>query len=104
MDKIFKSKIFVVVMPIITFLLFLIAGWQVSYLPYTRGDTYGFISSIAGGTVKGSTTTTYVFHINNAIGVWLIGFVISISVLLMCVLIRKVYLGYTLKIEKQPKE
>ena len=104
MDKIFKSKIFVVVMPIITFLLFLIAGWTLSFLPYTSGETSGFISSMLGGTVKGSTTTTYEFRILNAIGIWLIGLAISLLVLLICVLIRKVYLGSTLKIEKQPKE
>ena len=86
MDKIFKSKIFVIITPIITFFLFLISGWLVSYLPYTSGRVFGTMY------VEGSTTTTYVFQLKNAIGIWLIGLAISLLVLLICVLIRKVYL------------
>ena len=97
MDKIFKSKIFVIITPIITFFLFLISGWLVSYLPYTSGSVFGFGSV---GAIKGSTTTTYEFRINNAIGIWLIGLAISLLVLLICVLIRKVYLCSKTKIEE----
>ena len=94
MDKIFKSKIFVIITPIITFFLFLISGWLVSYLPYTKGYVrdYAFVT--------GSTTTTYEFRIINAIGIWLIGLAISLLVLLICVLIRKVYLCSKTKIEE----
>ena len=94
MDKIFKSKIFVIITPIITFFLFLISGWLVSYLPYTSGSvrSHPFVT--------GSTTTTYEFRINNAIGIWLIGLAISLLVLLICVLIRKVYLCSKTKIEE----
>ena len=94
MDKIFKSKIFVIITPIITFFLFLISGWLVSYLPYTTGRVYGI------GISTGSTTTTYEFRIINAIGIWLIGLAISLLVLLICVLIRKVYLCSKTKIEE----
>ena len=99
MDKIFKSKIFVIITPIITFFLFLISGWLVSYLPYTSGRVYGTSSQYFGST-SGSTTTTYEFRINNAIGIWLIGLAISLLVLLICVLIRKVYLCSKTKIEE----
>ena len=95
MDKIFKSKIFVIITPIITFFLFLISGWLVSYLPYTSGRVYG--TSVV---TSGSTITTYRFRINNAIGIWLIGLAISLLVLLICVLIRKVYLCSETKIEE----
>ena len=94
MDKIFKSKIFVIITPIITFFLFLISGWLVSYLPYTSGSVSGLYFT------SGSTTTTYEFRINNAIGIWLIGLAISLLVLLICVLIRKVYLCSKTKIEE----
>ena len=96
MDKIFKSKIFVIITPIITFFLFLISGWLVSYLPYTSGRVYGSMY----GSTSGNTTTTYEFRINNAIGIWLIGLAISLLVLLICVLIRKVYLCSKTKIEE----
>ena len=99
MDKIFKSKIFVIITPIITFFLFLISGWLVSYLPYTSGSVYGH-STMYGGSTTGSTTTRYIFRINNAIGIWLIGLAISLLVLLICVLIRKVYLCSKSKIEE----
>ena len=99
MDKIFKSKIFVIITPIITFFLFLISGWLVSYLPYTSGSVYGY-STMYGGSTTGSTTTRYIFRINNAIGIWLIGLAISLLVLLICVLIRKVYLCSKTKIEE----
>ena len=99
MDKIFKSKIFVIITPIITFLLFLVSGWLVSYLPYTTGNVYGSSSSF-GGFTSGSTATTYVFRISNAIGIWLIGLAISLLVLLICVLIRKIYLYSKSKIEE----
>ena len=95
MDKIFKSKIFVIITPIITFILFLISGWLVSYLPHTSGRVYG--TSVV---TRGSTITTYRFRINNAIGIWLIGLAISLLVLLICVLIRKVYLCSKTKIEE----
>ena len=95
MDKIFKSKIFVIITPIITFFLFLISGWLVSYLPHTSGRVYG--TSVV---TSGSTITTYRFRINNAIGIWLIGLAISLLVLLICVLIRKVYLCSKTKIEE----
>ena len=99
MDKIFKSKIFVIITPIITFFLFLISGWLVSYLPYTSGSVFG-LGSVGIGAIEGSTTTTYEFRINNAIGIWLIGLAISLLVLLICVLIRKVYLCSKTKIEE----
>ena len=95
MDKIFKSKIFVIITPIITFFLFLISGWLVSYLPYTSGSVFG-----TSYVTSGSTITTYRFRINNAIGIWLIGLAISLLVLLICVLIRKVYLCSKTKIEE----
>ena len=87
MDKFFKSKLFVVLAPTLNFLLFIVAGVKLSYVPHISGYTSG-----ASGFTKGETTTEYVFSINNAIGIWLIGIATSLLMLLVCVLIRKISL------------
>ena len=91
MQKIFKSKLFIILTPIITFVLFFISGFLLSFLPNVKGSVYGYISGPIGGSVSGSTNTKYIFMIKNAIGIWLIGLAISFLVLLICVLIRKMY-------------
>ena len=87
MDKIFKHKLFIILTPAITFVLFFIAGFLLAYQPNVTGRVSGsyFIS--------GSTSTQYLFMIRNAIGIWLIGLAVALSVFLVCVLIRKQYLG-----------
>ena len=86
MDKVLKSKIFLVLTPIITFVLFVVAGILLSYVPHVSGSTSGMTL------VTGRTTTEYVFSIKNAVGIWLIGVAVSLLVLLVCILIRKITL------------
>lgn len=87
MEKIIKSKAFLFLTPMINFVLFFVAGILLSYVPYTSGKTYGIT-----GTTTGKTSTEYIFSIKNAIGIWLIGIAVSLLVLLVCILIRKIFL------------
>ena len=41
MQKIFKSKLFIILTPIITFVLFFISGFLLSFLPNVKGSVYG---------------------------------------------------------------
>lgn len=87
MEKIFQHKLFIILAPVITFVLFFIAGFLLGYQPNVSG-------SVSGATwVYGSTSTNYVFMIRDAIGIWLIGLAVALLVFLICVLIRKQYLG-----------
>ena len=87
MEKILKSKAFVFLTPILNFVLFFVAGILLSYVPYVSGKTSG-----SSGYTTGKTSTEYIFSIKNAIGIWLIGIAVSLLVLLVCVLIKKIML------------
>ena len=87
MDKIFKHKLFIILTPAITFVLFFIAGFLLAYQPKVTGSVSG------GYFISGSTSTTYTFMIRNAIGIWLIGLAVTLLVFLVCILIQKQYLG-----------
>ena len=82
MEKIFKSKLFLVLPPAVNLALFWIAGVLLSFDPYVSGR----VSNYFGG----ETTTEYIFNIKKAIGIGLIGLAVSLLVLLVCVLIRKI--------------
>ena len=88
-EKILRHKLFIILTPAITFVLFFIAGFLLGYQPKVKG-------SVSGGgyiSVHGSTSTVYAFMIRNAIGIWLIGLAVALLVFLVCVLIQKQYLG-----------
>ena len=91
MDKIFKHKLFIILTPAITFVLFFIAGFLLAYQPKVTGRVTGTIVSYAK--ISGSTSTQYLFMIRNAIGIWLIGLAVTLLVFLVCILIQKQYLG-----------
>ena len=84
MEKIFKSKRFAIIAPIINFVLFAIAGFFLGFVPRSSG----YISSYGG-----SIRTKYAFSFRTAIGVWLIGLAVSFLVFLICVLIQKAFLN-----------
>ena len=67
----------------ISFVLFLIAGVQLSYLPVVSGSVKGMTY------VSGKIETQYLFSMKHAMGIWLIGVAVSLLVLLTCILIRK---------------
>lgn len=74
--------------PALTLIIGFIAGWLLGYQPDVSGSTNGYVG-MYGGTITGSTSTTYVFQIKIAIGYWLFALVISLVTLLLCVLIKK---------------
>ena len=96
MEKILKSKIFVALTPIFTLYLFFVAGLLLSFVPNVSGEIVDNSTTTIWGSgysdVTGTTSTEYIFSIKNAIGIWLIGLVVSLVVLLLCILVRKVYL------------
>ena len=86
-EKILKHKLFIILTPAITFVLFFIAGFLLGYQPNVSGRVSGSY------VVSGSTSTNYTFMIRNAIGIWLIGLAVTLLVFLVCILIQKQYLG-----------
>ena len=78
MGKILKSKIFLMLTPIINFVLFFVAGFLLGKQPNVHGLQL--------------TQTDYLFSIERAVGIWLIGLAVSLLVLLICILIRKISL------------
>lgn len=91
MEKIFKSKLFPLLTPAVTLVLSMLAGVFLGYQPRVTGSTYGYISSVTGGRVEGATQTLYEFSLTRALGIWLIGIAVSLSVFLLSVLIQKLY-------------
>lgn len=87
MNRFLESRLFVALTPLFHFALFLVAGVLLGYVPYVSGATTG-----ASGYTHGETVTEYVFRINHAAGIWLIGAAVSLLVLLVCLLIRKISL------------
>lgn len=84
-------NIFVIITPLITLALFVGAGFYLGYVPKVTGSVGGYFMT------TGSTDTEYIFRLKQAIGIWLIGLAFSILVLLVCILIRKLYLKPTTK-------
>lgn len=79
MEKIFRSKLFVIIIPIIVLAIGIAAGTLLGLHP----------KIVAGYT----TATTYVFRIKTAIGYWLLALILSIITTLLCVIIRKQYIN-----------
>lgn len=95
MKKFLSSKIFVIVSTLITLVIGGIAGWLLGYQPNVSGNVKGSVSGTqygSWGTTSGSTTTEYLFQIKTACGYWLIALIITFLVLLICILIRKLYI------------
>ena len=93
MSKILKSKLFVIIVPIIILALGIGAGILLGYQPVTSGYTSGNM-----GVSYGSTNTKYVFRIETAIGYWMLALIFAITVLFICILIRKLFLNSTTSI------
>ena len=90
MGKFLGSKLFVIISTAITFVIGMIAGWLLGYQP----SVGGFI-----GQYGGATSTKYVFQIKTACGYWLLAILITLVVLLLCIAIRKLYIGHNSKTE-----
>ena len=80
MEKLLKSKLFIILTPIIVFIVGIGAGYLLGYQPHHRiVGTYTYIE--------------YHFRIETAIGYWLLALILSIITLLLCVIIRNHYLA-----------
>lgn len=88
MKKFLKSKPFVVLMPLLIFAIGIAAGVCLGYQPIVSGRTSGSM-----GITSGSTSTTFVFHVETAIGYWLLALALAVITLLLCILIRSHYLS-----------
>lgn len=103
MKKIFISKLFLILTPIILFLIGVGAGVLLGFQPSVSGSVSGW-SSLYGGSTSGSTSTEFVFRIETAVGYWLLAFIISVVALLLCVMIRNYYLDRAEKEKVAPSE
>lgn len=75
----FKSKLFVAVTTIISFVLSIAAGWGSGYVPIAEGYP--------------DTVTHLEFSFKVALGHWAIGFAITVLVFLACLAVRRLYLN-----------
>ena len=78
MKNIFNRRSFLVIPPVVVWLLGILAGVLLAYQPKVSGG-----SGFAG--------TSYQFQIRAAIGYWLFSLTISLTVFLLCLVIRKLY-------------
>lgn len=87
--KFLASKAFVMISTIVTFIVGVVAGWLLGYQPnaFSNIDTLNM------------TKTEYVFQIKTACGYWLLAVLITFVVLLLCLVIRKLYIGKTAEAE-----
>ena len=92
MKKFFGSKLFVILMPIITLVIGGVAGWLLGYQPMVKGSVSGW-SGEYGGSTSGKTSTEYLFQLKTASGYWLFAIILSLVVFLLCVIIRKQYIN-----------
>lgn len=90
MNKILKSKLFVIIVPIIVLAIGVGAGIFLGYQPVVSGT----VSGTQWGS-SGRTGTKYVFRIETAVGYWMLALIFAITVLFICILIRKLYLNST---------
>lgn len=84
MKKFFGSKLFVILMPIITLVIGGVAGWLLGYQP--------MVTSYAGSGY-GKTSIEDLFQLKTASGYWLFAIILSLVVFLLCVIIRKQYIN-----------
>ena len=84
MKKILKSKLFVVLTPIIVFVIGVAAGVLLGFQPSVAGG-------VGGG--NGYISTKYNFNIETAIGYWLLALVLAAITLLICLVVRKQYIS-----------
>lgn len=87
MKRFLRSRFFIFFNAFISFVVGIIAGLLLAYRPEVSGKVSG-----GGYIVSGYTKTNYVFDIRAAFGYWLIALVIAISVTLLCIAIRKLYI------------
>lgn len=90
MGKFFGSKVFVFISTFLTLAIGGVAGWLLGYQPTVSGSVSGWSSSF-GGTTSGKTTTQYRFQIKTACGYWLLALLITLVILFLCIIIRKLY-------------
>ena len=95
MSKFLSSKIFVFISTFSTFLIGVIAGWLLGYQPYISGYTSGVYI------ISGSTDTEYVFQIKTAFGYWLLTLLITLVVLFLCIIIRKLYINRKTSVDNE---
>lgn len=96
MKKFLSSKAFVVLCTLAALVIGGVAGWLLGYQPSVSGRVSGYASSF-GGTTSGSTSTEYIFRSETACGYWLLALLIALLVMLLCILIRKLYLQSAVK-------
>ena len=80
MKKFLRSKSFVIVCTVFSLVIGGIAG-----------ALLGFQAKVFGN--LGSARTSYEFQIETACGFWLLALLISFLVMLVCILIRKLYIS-----------
>lgn len=83
MKKFLASKFFVVICTVFSIAIGGIAGTLLGFQPKVSGYSTSF---------GGSTRTSYEFQIETAGGFWLLALLISFLVMLVCILIRKLYI------------
>ena len=90
MKKFLGSKVFVILTPIIIFVLGVVAGVLLGFQPSVQGKVSGW-SGTLGGVTSGSTATEYIFRIETAIGYWILALICAVIVLLLCIVIKNHY-------------
>ena len=95
MSKFLSSKIFVFISTFFTFVIGGVAGWLLGYQPYVSGYTSGSY------VVSGRTGTEYVFQIKTACGYWLLALLITLVVLFLCIIIRKLYINHKASVDSE---
>lgn len=80
MKKFVQSKLFVILTPIVVFVLGAVAGALLGFQPESEGNAGGYVSYIDAQ-----------FNVETAIGYWLLALVLAIITLLICLAVRKLY-------------
>lgn len=80
MKKCAQSRLFVILTPLIVFIIGVVAGLFLGFQPRSEGASGGYTSYIDAQ-----------FNIETAIGYWLIALILAINTLLICLVVRKLY-------------
>ena len=83
MKKFLSSKFFVIICTVVSMAIGGTVGVLMGFQPQVSGYSTSF---------GGSTYTSYDFRIETACGFWLLALMISFLVMLVCILIRKLYI------------
>lgn len=84
MEKFLSSKLFVIINTSVSVFLGLVAGYLLGIQP----KVYTSSASSYGSYIR----TEYVFSFKTALGYWILALLISFLVMLVCILIRNLYL------------